>query len=605
MVAVFMAEFYKKYAGKYQDFLDFIKFLYEYSPLEFIFSQVMVILSSFLGGIGVVSLVPMLNYSGWLAQDKSNSGLNWLFSLWQQLPMHNGQIPIIFVLSVYCIIICSVSMTNYLAELTKIKFMKNFERYCRESLIQTLVNARWEYLLKSKLKDSEYVLNVGLMKISALMNYTFSLFNNIIKNSVYLVVGLMLSPGLTVISLTTVISITIFFKKLNSAAMGRQELDLSRSRQINLSNFLEGIKIAKIHELTHEYLKQERDISFKVMDNNIKFLSNQMKIKFGYTAIGAIAFTLIFLISISLLHVSIPTLLVLLFVYNQIIRRMSTMQQSLSYALNISPLFRNYLILKNDFLLNKESSDVIPFHVRVPLPKDILIKVKQISFSYGEKAILKNVSFDIYRNKITAIKGPSGVGKSTCIDLILGLLKPDCGSILFNQSAAPIDAGHAISQKKWISYVPQNIFLFNDSIKNNITWLSNHVNEEELWKVLALVDAENLVRSMPNGLDTIIGDRGVHLSGGERQKLAIARAILSSPTLLILDEATSALDPQTEAVIMQSLAALKQTMTVILIAHRESTIEYADEIIDFGKFDLKEKNPLNFNLLEESTVAMN
>lgn len=77
--------------------------------------------------------------------------------------------------------------------------------------------------------------------------------------------------------------------------MGKQELDLSRSRQINLSNFLEGIKIAKIHELTHEYLKQERDISFKVMDNNIKFLSNQMKIKFGYTAIGAIAFTLIFL----------------------------------------------------------------------------------------------------------------------------------------------------------------------------------------------------------------------------------------------------------------------------------------------------------------------
>nr|WP_282097373.1 ATP-binding cassette domain-containing protein [Legionella pneumophila] len=142
-------------------------------------------------------------------------------------------------------------------------------------------------------------------------------------------------------------------------------------------------------------------------------------------------------------------------------------------------------------------------------------------------------------------------------------------------------------------------------MKNNITWLSNHVNEEKLWKILALVDAENLVRSMPNGLNTIIGDRGVHLSGGERQKLAIARAILSSPTLLILDEATSALDPQTEAVIMQSLAALKQTMTVILIAHRESTIEYADEIIDFGKFDLKEKNPLNFNLLEESTVAMN
>ncbi|RYX74326.1 ATP-binding cassette domain-containing protein, partial [Legionella pneumophila] len=241
---------------------------------------------------------------------------------------------------------------------------------------------------------------------------------------------------------------------------------------------------------------------------------------------------------------------------------------------------------------------------RVPLRKDILIQVKQVSFSYGEKAILKNVSFDIHRNKITAIKGPSGVGKSTCVDLILGLLKPDDGSILFNQSVVPMDAERATSKKKWVSYVPQNIFLFNDSIRNNITWLNNDVNEADLWKVLALVDAENLIRSMPNGLNTMIGDRGVHLSGGERQKLAIARAILSSPTLLILDEATSALDLQSEAVIMQSLAALKQTMTVILIAHRESTIDYADEIIDFGKFNLKEEYPLNFNVLEDTTVAM-
>ncbi|HEN5520869.1 TPA: ATP-binding cassette domain-containing protein, partial [Legionella pneumophila] len=229
----------------------------------------------------------------------------------------------------------------------------------------------------------------------------------------------------------------------------------------------------------------------------------------------------------------------------------------------------------------------------------------QISFSYGEKAILKNVSFDIHRNKIIAIKGPSGVGKSTCVDLILGLLKPDDGSILFNQFVVPMDVEHATSKKKWVSYVPQNIFLFNDSIRNNITWLNNDVNEADLWKVLALVDAENLVRSMPNGLNTMIGDRGVHLSGGERQKLAIARAILSSPTLLILDEATSALDPQSEAVIMQSLAALKQTMTVILIAHRESTIDYADAIIDFGKFNLKEEYPLKFNVLEDTTVAMN
>jgi ATP-binding cassette subfamily C protein len=156
--------------------------------------------------------------------------------------------------------------------------------------------------------------------------------------------------------------------------------------------------------------------------------------------------------------------------------------------------------------------------------------------------------------------------------------------------------------KNFCSYVPQSIFLFNDTVKNNLTWLTGDLDDEAIWRVLSLVDAYHLVKRMPDGLNTMIGDRGVQLSGGERQKLAITRALLATPSLLVLDEATSEIDNHSEALIMRSIADLKTKMTVILIAHRDTTIGYADKVIDFGKFNSKVDNPIIIRELEDSLI---
>jgi ATP-binding cassette subfamily C protein len=169
--------------------------------------------------------------------------------------------------------------------------------------------------------------------------------------------------------------------------------------------------------------------------------------------------------------------------------------------------------------------------------------------------------------------GLSGAGKSTTADLVMGLLRPDEGQIT-------IDGGELENFASWrnrIGYVAQDTFLFNDTVRNNLLLARNDAVEKDLNEVLKISSAD-FVFDLPDGLDTFIGDRGVRLSGGERQRLALARALLRRPSLLIMDEATSNLDSKNEKRILSSIEKLHGDLTILMIAHRFSTIESADVI---------------------------
>ncbi|MEQ1794852.1 MAG: ABC transporter ATP-binding protein [Nitrospira sp.] len=205
------------------------------------------------------------------------------------------------------------------------------------------------------------------------------------------------------------------------------------------------------------------------------------------------------------------------------------------------------------------------------------IELKAVSFSYsGRSKTLNHVSLCIPKGEMVALVGESGSGKSTVIDLVLGLQIPAQGQVLID--GIPLDQWQQNTFRERVGYVPQDPILFHASIRDNLLWSFEQASEADLWAALKLANAEAFVRELPLGLDTTVGDRGLRLSGGQRQRVALARALLRKPDLLILDEATSALDSESERLIQESIDRVARDTTILVVAHRLSTIAKADTV---------------------------
>jgi ATP-binding cassette subfamily B protein/subfamily B ATP-binding cassette protein MsbA len=220
-----------------------------------------------------------------------------------------------------------------------------------------------------------------------------------------------------------------------------------------------------------------------------------------------------------------------------------------------------------------------------PLPEPVKghVKFDRISFSYGDQPTLHEVTIEAAPGQTIALVGPTGAGKSTIVNLL-------CRFYEYEQGSISID-GHELSGvaksslRNALGYVTQEAFLFNDSVRENLCLAKRDASEEELWTALEAARAATFVRNLPEGLDTNVGERGVKLSGGEKQRLSIARALLKNPPILLLDEATASVDSETERLIQEALDALMRNRSAFVIAHRLSTIRNADRIyvLDQGR----------------------
>lgn len=220
------------------------------------------------------------------------------------------------------------------------------------------------------------------------------------------------------------------------------------------------------------------------------------------------------------------------------------------------------------------------------------INFKKVNFSYQntEKNALSLVNLEIKKGECIGIVGETGSGKSTFIDLLLGLLRPNSGEIL-------IDNRYPVNSYQWhakIGYVPQSLYLVDDTIEANIAFGEDaaEVNQEQLNKVIQDAQLTKFIKQLPNGVKTLVGDRGVLLSGGERQRIAIARALYRDPEVLIFDEATSALDNETEETLMKTIRVVSKNRTVIMIAHRLSTLKDCNRVIEVNSGQIVKINSI-------------
>lgn len=251
--------------------------------------------------------------------------------------------------------------------------------------------------------------------------------------------------------------------------------------------------------------------------------------------------------------------------------------------------------MENMFNLLDEKSKVKDSLKQLKINSKTEIKFSNISFGYDERrTVIKDISFEVPNGKKVAIVGPTGAGKSTISRLLFRFYDPTNGSIYINDENINSISQHSL--RKIIGVVPQDTVLFNDTIHYNISYGDPKASEDDIINAAKNADIHNFVISLPDGYETIVGERGLKLSGGEKQRVAIARTFLKNPKILFFDEATSALDSTTEKEIQKNLENISQNKTTLIIAHRLSTAAYADNIIVLDKGSIIEQGSHNYLL---------
>ena len=306
-------------------------------------------------------------------------------------------------------------------------------------------------------------------------------------------------------------------------------------------------------------------------------LSRIPKIILEIAGVSIVVFIFIFFIVVDNKNIEeiIPFLTLIVLIVVRCLPAFTNLNQSLNSINYTNKSINRILEILTDKTFDQDDPKYISKKKILQLEK---IEVKNLSFSYNEDyKILEDVSFDIFKGQIIGINGTTGSGKSTLVDLILGLLKPNKGQILLN--------GEELNKKSYeninIGYVPQDTYISDDTIEENIGFNINKqdIDPTKIKEAIKSSNLDNFINNLPEKVNTYIGEDGIRISGGQKQRIGLARALYDDPKLLILDEATSALDNETEASIINEITKLKKDKIIIMIAHRLNTLKNCDKII--------------------------
>jgi ATP-binding cassette, subfamily C, bacterial len=547
-------------------------------------------------GISLLMLVPLLQLVG---LDVQQGTLGRIAEFVSSIFSTIGVKPtLISVLGFYVVIVVIHSLLKRLESSVSLTLQYEFVVRLRQSLYRAIANTNWLFFVRQRLSDFTHALTLEMERVGAATYYLLRLLATGIITLAYIFLALKLSTLMTGLAFLCGVGLMLLLKGKTKIAheTGEGLSEAMESLYAAVTEHLSGMKTAKSYGAEDRHTENFGKLTEQVRHMYTHAVRNQAEVSYWFDIGSVLILSFILYISVKVLSIPTAGILLLLFLFARIMPKFSSIQQSFQSFINMLPSFNRVMEMQRRCraAVEPKTDGLEKFKFQRG------IRFEQISFSYdgqGRSPAIRNVDLIIKAGETTAIVGASGAGKTTMADLAMGLITPNQGRLLVD--GIELTPERIKAWRDQIGYIPQDTFLFHDTLKNNLLWVKPDANEEEINQALGYAAAEKFVSGLPKGLETILGDRGTLVSGGEKQRIALARALLRKPSLLILDEATSSLDSENEKRIQNAIEKLHGQMTILIISHRLSTINGADVIhviedgrlVESGTWDgLIEKN---------------
>ncbi|WP_417069493.1 ABC transporter ATP-binding protein [Niveibacterium terrae] len=469
------------------------------------------------------------------------------------------------------LLIVARMLFSHFREIHLARLRCGFVETLRVEIGRALLGAEWRYLAGL---DHAHLLHTCKDDLGRISQGTFHILQIAVNGALvtgYLAAALWLSVPLTLVAagLLGLAAWMIRHQLRQSQSLGVAFGKVNQQATATLQRLLQGLKIFKTFSVEAEQGRLLEESARRQSEEQIRFVRAQSRWR-RFSELGGLSGLIaVFFLGWQVLHLPVAAILIFMLLVMRIVPAANQLQQNFQLLGHMLPAFASLQSILRDCRAARETP-VAPQGLTPPT----MLKLDRVSVFYPGKRALDAVSLDMPRNSILGLVGPSGAGKSTLADVMLGLLPPDEGAFLLDN--VPLGAQTRLEWRHKVAYVPQDALLLPGTVRDNLKLARPDADDEALWHALEDAAAADFVRQRPEGLDSPVGERGGLFSGGERQRLALARALLRDPWLLVLDEVTSQLDAENEAKIAQSIARLRGKVGIVIVAHRPALLELAD-----------------------------
>ncbi len=544
--------------------------------LQIFFLIILGFVTGLLEGIGVTAAIPLIS----LATEEGLKESGTISQLFKQVFSYFNidfslKYLLIFIVLLFIFKAITLISCNYI----RIKITANYEEQTRNNLFSKTINANWPYLLKQKLGYLETLLKVDIAQGTNLLYVISATIITLTGLIIYTTIAISISFHITLFALVTggvlFLSLKPLTRRTRIAARKIATINKQVAHYVN-ENII-GIKTIKAILVNDKIIEIGKKYFNKLKKFKIKILLLTSTTNLLFQPISLIFVCAVFAFAYKTPSFSFATFVPITYLIYRIFQYVQNLQGNLHKANELTPYLKDVLTFEKEVGKNKEKSKGL-----TTFKFNHNLEFRNVSFSYNvNKTILSNLNFNIKKGEMIGLIGPSGVGKTTIVDLILRLFLPNNGKILLDKKNIS-----EINIKEWrknIGYIPQDIFLINDTIAKNIRFYDNTINDKKIKQAAKNANIYNFIQTLPKKFSAIVGERGIFLSAGQRQRIVIARILARNPELLILDEATSALDNESEIRIQKVIENLRGKITVFVIAHRLSTVINCDRLMVLEK----------------------